>query len=456
MSQSEPLRVAVVGAGPSGLFAADALLKARDDVRVDVFDRLPTPYGLVRYGVAPDHAKIKAVTRTFEATCRDPRVRFFGNVDVGRQIPLDELRARAHAVVLAVGASSDRSLSVPGEELDGSLSATEFVAWYNGHPEYVDLNPFLDAKHAVVVGMGNVAVDVARILAKSVDELAVTDIADHAIHALAQSEVQEVTMLGRRGPAQAKWTTKELRELGELTNADIDVDPAELELDPDSEAAVADDRATQRNLELLRTFASQTPSGKPRTLRLRFFASPHELIGDENGRVREMVIGRNRLELRDGGYLAAVDTGERETIPADLVLRSVGYRGVPLDGAPFDERRGVVPNEDGRVLDETGHAVPGLYVAGWIKRGPSGVIGTNKADAMKTVDALLADPLPEPADVSEDAVPALLRAHGARWIDFEGWLRLDAAETEAGAPAGRPRVKVVSVDEMLERAGTPD
>lgn len=456
MSVSEPLRVAVIGAGPSGLFAADALLKARDDVRVDVFDRLPTPYGLVRYGVAPDHAKIKAVTRTFEATCRDPRVRFFGNVDVGAQVPLDEIRSRVHAVVLAVGASSDRSLGVPGEELAGSLSATEFVAWYNGHPEYVDLDPKLDAQHAVVVGMGNVAVDVARILAKSVDELAVTDIADHAIDALARSEVREITMLGRRGPAQAKWTTKELRELGELTNADIDVDPAELDLDPASEAAIADDRASQRNMDLLRTFASQTPSGKPRTLRLRFFASPQELIGDEDGRVKAVVVGRNRLEERDGGYLSAVDTGERETIPAELVLRSVGYRGVPLGGAPFDERRGVIPNEDGRVLDGSGRAVPGMYVAGWIKRGPSGVIGTNKADAMKTVDALLADPLPDPADTSDEAIPALLRAKGARWVDFDGWLRLDAAETEAGAPAGRPRVKVVSIDEMLDRAGTLD
>jgi ferredoxin--NADP+ reductase len=456
MTASDPLRVAIVGAGPSGLFAADALLKAREDVRVDVFDRLPTPYGLVRYGVAPDHAKIKAVTRTFEATCRDPRVRFFGNVDVGREVSIDELRERAHAVLLAVGASSDRALGVPGEELAGSLSATEFVAWYNGHPEYVDLDPKLDARHVVVIGMGNVAVDVARILVKSVDELRVTDIADHALDALAGSRVEQVTMLGRRGPAQAKWTTKELRELGELANADIDVDPAQLELDPASAAAVAGDRAQQRNLELLRTFAAQRPSGKPRTLRLRFLASPIALHGDDAGRVREMTIGRNRLEERDGGYLAAVDAGARERIPAELVLRSVGYRGVPLRGAPFDDRRGVIPNEDGRVLDEDGRARPGLYVAGWIKRGPSGVIGTNKADAMKTVEALLADPLPEPTHASDDAVPALLRDRDVRWVDFDGWLRLDAAETELGAPSGRPRVKVVSVDEMLRRAGPPD
>ena len=451
MSQEESLRIAVVGAGPSGLFAADALLKARDDVRVDVFDRLPTPYGLVRYGVAPDHAKIKSVTRAFEATCRDPRVRFFGNVDVGHEVTLDELRERAHAVVLAVGASSDRSLGIPGEDLTGSLSATEFVAWYNGHPEYVDLEPFLDARHAVVVGMGNVAVDVARILAKSVDELRTTDIADHAIAALMNSDVEVITMLGRRGPAQAKWTTKELRELGELENADIDVDPAQLELDEASAASIEDDRAAKKNMELLREFASHTPSGKPRTLRVRFFASPVELIGD-GGRVSAMVVGRNRLEVREGGYQAAVDTGERDTIPAELVLRSVGYRGVPFSGAPFDERKGVIPNEEGRVIDEHGRAVPGTYVAGWIKRGPSGVIGTNKADAMKTVEALLSDPLPTPVHPGEGAIPTLLQEKGIRYVDFDGWLRLDARETALGEPQGRPRVKVVSVDEMLDFA----
>lgn len=452
MSESASLRVAIIGAGPSGLFAADALLKARDDVRVDVFDRLPTPYGLVRYGVAPDHAKIKAVTRAFEKTCRDPRVRFFGNVDVGRELSLDDLRRHVHAIVLAVGASSDRSLGIPGEELAGSLSATEFVAWYNGHPEYTDLEPFLDARHAVVVGMGNVAVDVARILAKSVDELRTTDIADHALDALANSEVREITMLGRRGPAQAKWTTKELRELGELENADIDVVASQLELDPASAASIEGDRPALKNMELLHTFATQTPSGKPRTLRVRFFASPVELTG-EDGRVTGMVVGTNRLEERDGGYLAAVDTGERETIPAEVVFRSVGYRGVPFEGAPFNERRGVIPNEDGRVVDASGEAIPGTYVSGWIKRGPSGVIGTNKADAMKTVEALLADPLPEPDHPEDEAIPALLRNNGVRFVDFDGWLRLDARETDLGSSAGRPRVKVVSVDEMLEVAG---
>src|SRR6056297_1779370 len=446
-----PLRVAIVGAGPSGLFAADALLKARDDVRVDVFDRLPTPYGLVRYGVAPDHAKIKSVTKAFEKTCRDPRLRFFGNVDVGKDVTVDELGRYAHAVILAVGASSDRSLGVPGEDLEGSLSATEFVAWYNGHPDYVDLEPHLDARHVAVVGMGNVAVDVARILAKSVEELATTDIADHAIEALAESRVEEISMLGRRGPAQAKWTTKELRELGELENADLYVDPAELVLDSASAAAAEADAMTKRNLGLLADFAAQQPRGKPRKLHLRFFVSPAALHGDD-GHVRTMTLGRNRLEEREGGYLSAVDTGERETILADLVLRSVGYRGVAIPGVPFDVRRGVVPNEGGRVVDEEGHAVPGMYVAGWIKRGPSGVIGTNKADAMRTVEALLADPLPDPVDASDPALPAMLAERGVSVVDFSGWLALDRAEVGAGTAAGRPRVKVVTVADMLRHA----
>jgi ferredoxin--NADP+ reductase len=445
------LRVAIVGAGPSGLFATDALLKARDDVRVDVFDRLPTPYGLVRYGVAPDHARIKSVTKAFEKTCRDPRVRFFGNVDVGRDVTLDDLRRHAHAVVLAVGASSDRALGIPGEDLEGSLSATEFVAWYNGHPEYVDLDPPLDARSVAVIGVGNVAVDVARILAKSTAELRETDIADHALVALEDSRVEDIHMLGRRGPAQAKWTTKELRELGELANADIVVDPAELELDPSSQAAAEADRATKRNLEILREMAEKAPQGKPRRLHLRFYASPVELHGEE-GRVARMTVGRNRLEERDGGYLAAVDTGERDTIDAQLVLRSVGYRGVPIPDVPFDARRGVVPNDAGRVLDDEKRAVPGLYVAGWIKRGPTGVIGTNKADAVETVNALLADPLPEPDAPDEGALPSLLAARNVPAVDFDGWLALDRAETRAGEAIGRPRVKVVEVEEMLRRA----
>lgn len=447
MNDSSPLSVVIVGAGPSGFFAADALLKARDDVQVLLIDRLPTPYGLVRYGVAPDHPKIKSVTAAFERTCRDPRVTFVGNVDVGRDVTVNELREHADAVLLTVGASSDRSLGIAGEELPGSMSATEFVAWYNGHPDYVDRAPDLSVEHAAVVGMGNVAVDVARILAKSVDELKATDIADHALEVLAESHVKDITMLGRRGPAQAKWTTKELRELGELAHADIDVLEDELVLEPGTEADLNVSPAAQKNYELLQTFASKAPSGKPRVLRLRFRVSPTELSG--NGRVESFVVGRNRLAVVDGRTVAQ-DSGERESWPAGLVLRSVGYRGVPLAGVPFDDRRGVIPNDTGRVLDEEGRVQNGLYVAGWIKRGPSGVIGTNKADALETVRALLEDIRASGKDAA--GVLQLLGERDVVHINFDEWLTLDAAEQAAGAAQDRPRVKVTSRDAMLRAA----
>ena len=450
-----PLRVAVVGAGPSGLFAADALLKADDDVRVDIFDRLPTPFGLVRYGVAPDHARIKSVTKAFEKTCRDPRVRFFGNVRFGTSLTLEDLGRHADAVIVAVGASSDRALGIPGEDLEASMSATDFVAWYNGHPDLRDLRPPLDARRVAVVGMGNVAVDVTRILAKSVDELRETDIADHALDALAESRVEDIHVLGRRGPAQAKWTTKELRELGELANADIVVDPAELELDPASAAAVEADAPLKKNLEVLRAFAAKPLEGKPRRVHLHFFVSPRALAG-EDGRVRSVTLGRNRLEARSDGSLAAVDTGGREELPVDWVLRSVGYRGEPLPGLPFEPRRGVVPNDGGRVLDDAGRVLPGTYVTGWIKRGPSGVIGTNKADALETVRNLLSDALPTPEDTSEGASPALLATRGVDPVDWSGWCALDRVETDAGAPLGRPRVKVTDPEEMLRHARRGD
>lgn len=445
-----PLRVAVLGAGPSGLFAADALLKAHPDTSVDVLDRLPTPYGLVRYGVAPDHARIKSVTKAFERTCRDERVRFLGNVAFGRDVDLGDLRAHYHAVVVAVGASSDRRLGVPGEELDGSMSATAFVNWYNGHPDYCDLTPPLDARRVVVVGLGNVAVDVTRILAKSVDELATTDIADHALQALAESRVEEIVMLGRRGPAQGKFTTKELRELGELANADIDVDPAQQELDATSAAATEANPGVAKNLEVLRGFARTPKQGKPRVVRIRFQASPLELLDDGHGHVGGVRLGHNRLEAGDDGGVRAVDDGGRDTVEAQWVLRSVGYRGVPLADLPFDERRGVIPNDDGRVLAD-GDPLPGVYAAGWIKRGPSGVIGTNKADAKETVETLLADPLPEvPAERARpEAFTRLLRSRGVRYVSFEDWLALDAQETRAGSECGRPRVKVTRLEAML-------
>lgn len=446
-----PLRVAVIGAGPSGFYAAESLLKGDETALVDVIDRLPTPYGLVRYGVAPDHERIKSVTRMLARIGADPRVRFLGNVQFGRDLDLADLMRHYHAVVFATGAPLDRNLGIPGEQLAGSLSATEFVAWYNGHPDYAHLEPDLGAEAAVVVGMGNVAVDVTRILAKSVDELKSTDMADHALEQLAESRVREIHMIGRRGPAQARFTTKELRELGELANADIVVDPRELELDPSSTIEAEGDPMVRRNLEVLGEFTRIPFQGKPRSVHLRFLLSPVELLGDE--RLREIRLERNVLSGAPGLGVTARGTGAFESIPAGLVFRSVGYRGTALTGVPFDDARAVIPNERGRVLAAPGgDAVPGLYAVGWIKRGPSGVIGSNKADAMETVAELLGDARREIAadDARPEAVTGLLRERGVRPVDFRGWEILDALETAAGVAQGRPRVKLTSVERMLK------
>lgn len=451
-------RVAVVGAGPAGFYAVEAVLRSHEAATVDLFDRLPTPYGLVRFGVAPDHQKMKVVTKLYERTLRDPRVRYLGNVAFGRDLTLDDLRRHYHAAVFAVGAATDRRLGVPGEDLRGCVAATDFVAWYNGHPDACDHDfggLLATTRDVIVIGNGNVAIDVARVLAKSVAELAVTDIADHALDALARSSVERVTIVGRRGPAEAKFTTKELRELGELVNADVDVDAAELALGPASAAAAAADVTTAKNVEVLGAFSRQPRQGKPRTVALRFRLQPVEVVGD--GRVAGVRFERTRLDGEPGGYVRAVGTGEHVTLPAQLVLKSVGYTGVALHGLPFDERRGVVPNERGRVL-EGGAPRPGLYVAGWIKRGASGVIGTNKADAMETVAALIED-LSEgrhahdggAEDLAPAAVDALLDARGVRPFRAEDWFALDAAEVAAGEASGRPRVKAVRLDDMLGR-----
>ncbi len=443
---SRPLRVAVIGSGPSGIYAAEALIKQSEiPVSVDVFDRLPTPYGLVRYGVAPDHQTIKSVTRVMQKVLQDPRVRFMGNVAYGRDLTHADLRFYYDAVVYTVGASSDRHLGIPGEDLPGSLSATEFVAWYNGHPDYQHLPVRLDMQGVAVVGMGNVAVDVVRILAKSADELRQTDIADHALEVLAQSQVTEIYMLGRRGPAQAKFTTKELRELGELANADVVVRPEELQLDERSAASIASEPALLKNLEILREFAARPLTGKPRRVHIRFLVSPVAVMGE--GQVQKIRLEKNCLDEN----LNAVGTGEFEELWVGMVLRSVGYKGVPLPEVPFDSRNGVIPNQGGRVLRD-GQVVLGEYTAGWIKRGPSGVIGTNKADAAETVKLLLEDApnLSLASDPDPDAVTRLLRHRGVRYVTLEHWLRLDAHETALGQAQGRPRVKVTSVEGMLE------
>ena len=446
---NRPLRVAVIGSGPSGLYAAEALIKQDQiPVSVDVFDRLPVPYGLVRYGVAPDHHKIKSVINVFEKVFLDPRVRFFGHVEFGRDLTNADLHRLYDAVIYAAGASSDRSLGIAGEDLPGSISATEFVAWYNGHPDAAMRDMRLDARGVAVVGVGNVAVDVTRVLAKTTDELGETDIADHALAVLAHSGVTDIHVLGRRGPVQAKFTTKELGELGELANADIIVKPEEIALDPASEAALAGQRVAQRNLEVLRAFAAKPLEGKPRRIHLRFLVSPVEVVGTE--RVDGLVIERNRLDERQ----MAVGTGEYETLDVQMVLRSVGYKGVPLPDVPFDARANVVPNAAGRVTQSAdGAVVPGEYVTGWIKRGPSGLIGTNKADSVETVRSLLEDAphLPRAAEGDPEAVDALLRSRDIHFVTIAGWATLDRYEMALGEAQGRPRVKIVHVAEMLER-----
>ena len=440
------LRVAVIGSGPAAFFAADHLLRREGlEVTVDMLERLPAPYGLVRFGVAPDHQKIKSVIKGFARTAADPRFRFFGNVDVGRTVRLAELKRHYHAIVFATGAQTDRRLGIPGEDLIGSHAATEFVAWYNGHPDFQQCTFDLSARHVAVVGVGNVAVDVARVLCRTREELAITDITHAAQEAIVASGIEAVTMLGRRGLAEAAFTNPEVRELGELPGADIVVRAEEVADAPLREP----ERTIAKKLEILRAFATRTPQGRPRRLAIRFCVSPVELVGDEAGHVRALRLMKNRLVLQRG-RIVAEPTGVVEAMPADLVFRSVGYHGVAIPDLPFDAAAGVVPNEAGRVLE-----APGCYVAGWIKRGPSGVIGTNKSDALETVERLLGDAavLPAPADPDPMAACATLGAACGQVMTWADWERLDAAEIAAGAPQGRPRVKVTAIEEMLRGDG---
>ncbi len=452
---SENFRVAIIGSGPAAFYVAERLQKENlPGLSIDMFDRLPSPFGLVRYGVAPDHQKIKSVTRVFDKIAGRPGFRFFGNVDVGRHVTLEVLRANYHAVCFATGAQTDRRLGIPGEDLVRSHPATEFVAWYNGHPDYADLEFDLSVERVAVVGVGNVAVDVARILCRTPDELAQTDIADYALEALSRSKVREVTLLGRRGPAQAAFTNPEIRELGEMADADIAVVPGEIELDPESRADLdaSGDKDVSKKMEILEGYVGRPASGSSRLLRLRFLVSPTRLIDDGSGGVAAVELVRNQL-VRDGDRLAARATDQVETIPADMVFRSVGYRGVAIDGLPFDERRGIIPNEQGRVV-ENGAPVPGMYVAGWIKRGPSGVIGTNKPDGKQTAEMILEDLAGGRtlAPESTDAVAPVEAVCGNQKsvITFQDWQRADAMEVAAGEQLGRPRRKFITAREMME------
>ena len=457
----QPLRVAIIGAGPTGYYATDQLLRQEGVVvEVDLYDRLPTPYGLVRLGVAPDHQKIKSVTAAFDKVAAHPRFRFFGGVEFGKDVTLADLRAHYHQILYCTGAQTDRRMGIPGEDLEGSHPATEFVAWYNGHPDYCDYQFDLSVERAAVVGVGNVAADVARILCRSPEELAKTDIADYALEALRRSRVREVYLLGRRGPAQAAFTNPEVKELGELADADVGVVPAEVELDPVSRESIetSQDRAAIKKVEILHGYALRAPTGKSRRLTLRFLVSPVELLGDARGRVVGMRLVRNELYATPTGALQARATDRFEELAVGLVFRSVGYRGVALPGVPFNEKWGVILNEKGRVLDpDTKQPVVGEYAAGWIKRGPSGVIGTNKPDAAETVECMLEDlaqgALRAPAHATAAAAEALVRQRRPSYVSYADWLTLNQLEVARGRAQGRPRVKFTRVEEMLAALG---
>ncbi|BBX74432.1 FAD-dependent oxidoreductase [Mycobacterium shinjukuense] len=449
-----PYHVAIVGSGPSGFFAAASLLKAADtsdeiDVAVDMLEMLPTPWGLVRSGVAPDHPKIKSISKQFEKTAEDPRFRFFGNLVVGEHVQPADLAERYDAVIYAVGAQSDRTLNIPGEDLPGSISAVDFVGWYNAHPHFEDKTPDLSGARAVVVGNGNVALDVARILVTDPDVLALTDIADHALESLRPRSVEEVVIIGRRGPLQTAFTTLELRELGDLDGVDVIVDPAQLAGISDDDAAAVG-KTTKQNIKVLRDYAHREPRPGHRRIVFRFLTSPIEIKGD--GKVERIVLGHNELVTDDSGWVSAKDTGEREELPAQLIVRSVGYRGVPTPGLPFDDRRGTIPNTDGRIDGSRNE-----YVVGWIKRGPTGVIGTNKKDAQDTVDTLMADLAAAQAsarlaDFPQDHADRLvdwLASRQPKLVTSAHWNVIDAFERAAGEPQGRPRVKLPNIAELL-------
>src|SRR5262245_9411128 len=455
------LRVAVIGAGPAGFYTADHLLRQPElAAEVDLFDRLPTPYGLVRFGVAPDHQKIKNVTATFDKTAAHPGFRFFGHVELGKDVTLEDLRAHYHQIVYTTGAQTDRRMGVPGEDLRGSHPATDFVAWYNGHPDYQEHRFDLSQQRVAVVGVGNVAVDVVRILCRTPEELAATDISDDALAALRESRVREVYLLGRRGPAQAAFTNPEIRELGELPGADVVAKPDEVEPDPLSRAELerSGDRATLKKIEILREYARRPLGGKTRSLIIRFLVSPTAIHGGEGGEVTGLRLVRNELQATAAGTLQARPTDQFEELPGGLVLRSVGSRGVAIPGVPFHDAWGVILNDKGRVLEpESREPRAGEYAAGWIKRGPTGVIGTNKPDAAETVacmvEDLARDQLLSPSEPDAAAVLPLVRQRQPQYVSWSDWQRLDALEVARGQASGRPRVKFARVEEMLAALG---
>lgn len=456
-----PLRVAIVGAGPTGFYTAERLFKEkRLVIEIDMLERLPTPFGLVRYGVAPDHQKIKSVTAAYDRIARTPGFRFFGNVQVGHDVTVDDLRRHYHQIVFTTGAQTDRALNIPGADLLNHHPATDFVAWYNGHPDFRDCHFDLSPERVAVIGVGNVAVDVCRILCRTPEELAKTDIADYALEALRHSQVKEVYMIGRRGPLQAAFTTPEIKELGEMADCDTFTLPEEIALDPLSQAALEQeaDRATRRKVEIIQSYAGLAPTGKARRLYVRFLVSPVELYGDDTEHVRAMRLVHNELYATSSGSLQSRPTDQFEMLDVGLVFRSIGYMGVPVPGVPFHSKWGVILNEKGRVIDpDSQRPIAGEYTAGWIKRGPSGVIGTNKPDAAETVEQMLADVAEdvtlEPAAPTATAAEALIRERQPNYFSYPDWQRLDELEMARGQALGRPRLKFTSVAEMTAALG---
>src|SRR5512135_1700550 len=444
-TDTNPLRVAIIGSGPSAFYAADEFLKHKDlVVEIDMFDRLPTPFGLVRGGVAPDHQKIKSVTKAYDVIASNPRFRFYGNVEYGQHLKLADLKNHYHQILFATGAPTDRRMGIPGEDLKGSHPATEFVAWYNGHPDYRDRQWQLDVDSAAVVGVGNVAVDVARLLSLSRDELWASDAADYAVEALGKSKVKVVHLLGRRGPAQAAFSNPEIKELGELADADLITRPDETRLDELSTVSIADDRVSKAKVEILQSQAVERPLTRPRRLNLRFLVSPVELFGDAAGNVTRMKLVHNTLVASETGSLSAKATNQFEDLDAGLVFRSVGYRGVPLPDIPFHDRWGVILNERGRVVDPASkQPIVGLYTSGWIKRGPSGVVGTNKPDSVESVTCMLEDfstgSILQPSNASAAGAEKFICQHQPNYFSYADWKRLDVLEQERGKAIGRPR-----------------
>jgi ferredoxin--NADP+ reductase len=453
-SAARPLRIAIIGAGPGGFYAAEALLKRKElTLMIDFINRFPAPFGLVRDGVAPDHQSLKSVTRVFEKILADPRVRFLGNVTYGVDIHHDELLRYYDQVIYAVGAQADRRMGIPGEDLPNSLPATAFVGWYNGHPDYRDLPIDLSCERAVVVGNGNVAMDVTRILAISPDELEKSDITDYALEKLRQSKIREVVLLGRRGAAQASFSNPEIKELGKLQGVDMIVDPNNIELDPASAAALEKDRFLKANIDCLREYAARTEHTAPRRIVVRFLASPVEILG-KDGHITAVKIERNKLVEGANGELRAKGTGEYEIIEAGLVLRSIGYRSLPIEGVPFNDTNHTFNNVAGRIVDpQTGKTQLGEYVVGWAKRGPTGLIGNNKPDSAATVESMLAD-LPTLQGISDDnrdpsRIETFLCERDVDFVTYQDWRILDQYEIACGSDRGCPRVKLTTVPEMM-------